>query len=84
MPKMLVPALVLVGSGVALMEILFHARHASLGEEEMNLFGITFNSQDWLPTIVVVMIGAGAFYLVRLLAPQVKEAWDMANHAEGQ
>lgn len=82
--KMLLPALVLVGSGVALMEILFHARHAALGEEEMHLFGITFNSQNWLPTVVVVAIGLAAFYLVRLLAPQVKEAWDAANHEESR
>ncbi|MEP0941745.1 MAG: branched-chain amino acid ABC transporter permease [Rhizobiaceae bacterium] len=82
--KMFLPALLFIGSCTALLEILFHARHASLGEEEMQLFGIVFNSQNWLPTIVVVMIGLGAFLLVHRLAPEVKEAWDVANHEEGR
>ena len=82
--KMALPALVFVGSGVALLEILFHARHASLGEEQISLFGVTFNSHDWLPMIVVIGVGLLAFVFVRKLAPEVKEAWDAANYEEGR
>jgi branched-chain amino acid transport system permease protein len=82
--KMALPALLLIAAGVSLLEILFHARHASLGDEEMTLFGISFNSHNWLPMIVVIVIGLAAFALVRKLAPEVKEAWDVANHEEGR
>ena len=76
---MALPALVFVMSAVALMEILFHARHASIGDEEMSLFGITFNSHSPAPLIVTCGLLVASFLVVRKLAPALREAWDEAN-----
>ncbi len=80
--KLLVPGLALVLSGAALMEILFHSRNAGLGEEEMSLFGISFNSHAWLPLIVVLAVLGVSLFIVMRLAPSLREAWDVANHEE--
>lgn len=80
--KLLVPGLAFVLSAAALMEILFHTRNAGLGEEEMSLFGISFNAHNWLPLIVVLAVLGVSLFIVTRLAPSLREAWDVANHEE--
>lgn len=79
---MLVPALVFLASVVALMETLFHARHASIGDEEMTLLGITFNSQSPMPFIVICGLIVASFVVIRRLAPDLRDVWTEANHEE--
>ncbi|MEP1208958.1 MAG: branched-chain amino acid ABC transporter permease [Rhizobiaceae bacterium] len=79
---MAVPALVFVSSAVAVMEILFHARHASIGDEEMNLFGLTINTHSQVPLLVACVAVVVSFLVIKRLAPGLKEAWDEANHQE--
>ena len=79
---MALPALVFVASVVALMEILFHARHASIGDEEMSLFSVTFNSHSPVPLIVTCSLLIASFLVVRKLAPGLREAWDEANYQQ--
>ncbi|NKB53841.1 MAG: branched-chain amino acid ABC transporter permease [Rhizobiaceae bacterium] len=76
------PALVLLFSAIAIMEILFHARHSSIGSEEMNLFGMTINSHSPVPLIIAVGLLLISFFVVRKLAPGLLDAWQDANHQE--
>lgn len=81
--KMLMPVLAFVLSAAAVLEILFHARHAALGDEEMSLYGLTFNSHGVLPLAISFIVLAGSFFLIKRLAPEFREAWDEANHDGG-
>ncbi|UYV36293.1 branched-chain amino acid ABC transporter permease [Rhodobacteraceae bacterium D3-12] len=78
--KMLIPALATILGLAATLEILFHARHAGVGDEEMSLFGITFNSHDAMPLIAAIAIFVVGAWAVAKLAPGLKEAWDNATH----
>ena len=64
------------------MEILFHARHASIGDEEMNLFGLTVNTHSPVPLLVAVFAVVVSFLVIKRLAPDLREAWSEANHQE--
>ena len=58
--KMLLPALPFVLSSAAVMEILFHVRHAAVGDEEMSLFGFTVNAHGVLPLRTALVLAAAA------------------------
>ncbi|WP_137699581.1 branched-chain amino acid ABC transporter permease [Marimonas lutisalis] len=81
--KMFIPAVVGVLSAAAVLEILFHARHAGLGEEEMNLYGITFDSHAAMPLIIAIVLAVASFFALVKLAPGLKAAWDEATHMGG-
>lgn len=78
--KMLIPALMAVLGIAGMLEILFHARHAGLGEEEMTLFGMTFDSHAWWPLTVAIAVALAGIWLLNKLAPEIKAAWDEATH----
>ena len=80
--RILVPGLVFVFSAAALLELLFHARHASRGSEQMNLFWMTLNSHNPIVLIVPLVLLVGSFYVISRLMPSVMEAWGNANHDE--
>lgn len=67
----------------ALVEMVFHYRHAATGDDEMTLFWTTFDSHAIVPWIVagaITLIGLG---IAKTTAPSLKEAWDEANTAGG-
>jgi len=80
--QIFIPVVVLILSLASFLEVAFHAKHAPIGDEAMSLFGMDFNSHSLLPWIVIIALIAGSQYLVRMLAPSVKEAWDEANFVE--
>jgi len=82
--KMLFPALVFVFSAAATLEILFHARHASIGAEHMNLYGITVNTHSMVPIALTGVLTVASFLVIRRLAPELTQAWEAANHREGK
>jgi branched-chain amino acid transport system permease protein len=77
--KTLVPGFIAVLSVSALVEMTFHFRHASLGDEEMTLFWTTFNSHSVLPWVIAIGAAVGSIWLTRKMAPQMVEAWHAAN-----
>lgn len=81
--KTLVPAIVGVLSLAALIEMVFHARHAAQGDHEMTLFWITFDGHSVLPWIVTIVLCVGGLWLARKTAPEMAEAWHRANTAGG-
>ena len=81
--QMFLPAVLFVFSSAAVLEILFHGRHAAVGEEEMTLFGITLNTHSAWPLLIALAIAVGSFLVMRRLAPSLRAAWDEANYAGG-
>ncbi|MDU8928701.1 branched-chain amino acid ABC transporter permease [Alisedimentitalea sp. MJ-SS2] len=80
--KMFLPAIAFVLSSAAVLEILFHRRHASVGDHEMTLYGITFDSHHLLPLIAALALAAVSFWALVKMAPALKEAWDEATHMD--
>ncbi len=79
--KTLLPAAIGILGVCALVEMTFHFRHASIGDDEMTLFWTTFDSHTLLPWLIagaVALIGIG---IAKRNASELKEAWDAANTA---
>ena len=81
--KMAVPSAVCLWSVAGLGELLFHARHAALGEEEMVYFGINMLSTSVIPWTVFGGLAVISFGICRKFAPSVLEAWDKAITPKG-
>ncbi len=82
--KMLLPAVgFVIGSAVAL-EILFHMRNAAVGEDEMQLFGITFDGSNPLYLGGAVAVAVLSAVLLSRLTPGLKAAWSEATHVDGR
>ena len=77
--KVLIPALVCILATAGFIEILFHARHAALGDDEMHLYWLTFSHTNPLPWIITGALSLGGFWLARRGAPELAEAWHEAN-----
>ncbi|MEM1199372.1 MAG: branched-chain amino acid ABC transporter permease, partial [Pseudomonadota bacterium] len=77
------PALGLALASASVLEIAFHARHAALGDEQMSLFGLSFNSHHPLPLLAALALGALCVWLLRRKLPTFRDAWDEANYAGG-
>ncbi|MCP5083367.1 MAG: branched-chain amino acid ABC transporter permease [Alphaproteobacteria bacterium] len=75
------PALGFALGSACVMEILFHARHAALGDETMTLLGVSFNSHSPAPLLLAVAVAGLSVWALRKLLPAFKDAWDEANHA---
>ncbi|MEL6102531.1 MAG: branched-chain amino acid ABC transporter permease [Pseudomonadota bacterium] len=74
-----IPGGIMMVGAVSLIEMTFHARHASLGDHEMTLFWITFDSHNLLPWFIAAILTIAGFVLVRLSLPDLRDAWDDAN-----
>ncbi|AVO39468.1 branched-chain amino acid ABC transporter permease [Pukyongiella litopenaei] len=81
--KTLLPAAIGILGLASLIEILFHFRHASVGDEEMTLFWITFNSHAVLPWLVAGAVTVAGFWLARRGAPDLAATWHEANSTDG-
>ncbi|MDG1470674.1 MAG: branched-chain amino acid ABC transporter permease [Ascidiaceihabitans sp.] len=77
--KTLIPGLITVLGIAALVEMIFHYRHASVGDDEMTIFWTTFDSHSVVPWVIVTVITAIASYITKTTAPDLKEAWGDAN-----
>ncbi len=81
--KLIIPVIVCVLSFAAVLELLFHAREAALGDEAMSLYGFAVNSHSLLPYIAAVAAGAVSLFIILRLMPSLQEAWDEANAVPG-
>ncbi len=77
--KTLVPGAIGILALAGFIELMFHARHASVGDYEMTLYWTTFNHNDILPWVVLIVLAVGGIWLAKRTAPEMKEAWDNAN-----
>ena len=62
--------------------MIFHLRHASLGDSEMTLFWTTFDSHAVLPWIIASIVAIVGFAIVRATSADLVEAWNDANTNE--
>ncbi|MFA7588269.1 MAG: branched-chain amino acid ABC transporter permease, partial [Novosphingobium sp.] len=81
--KTLVPAFFCIIGTAGALEILYHLRHAALGEDEMTLFWVTFDSHAILPLLICVVASFGGFWLAKRSSPELAEAWHAANTPNG-
>ena len=81
--KIFVLGLAFIVGAIALIELINHVRHH--GEEQfMTLFWVEFDTTSLLPwTLFLIMVGVG-FYISRLVAKEVAEAWGEATFVEGE
>lgn len=75
----LIPALIGILGLSALVEMTFHVRHSSVGDEEMTVFWTTFDSHDILPWAVAIGVTVVAFGIMRMMLPSLRAAWADAN-----
>ncbi len=78
----LVPAIIGIFGLCALIEMIFHLRHAPLGESEMTLFWTTFDSHAVVPWLMALVITVVAFAIMRRNMPTLRAAWHRANSLE--
>ncbi len=81
--RTLIPGAIGILGASALVEMIFHYRHAAKGDEEMTLFWTTFNSHDILPWIVAIAVTVVGIGICRATAPALKDAWNDANTPGG-
>ncbi len=79
--KVAIPAVTSILSLAAVLEILFHKRHGFAGDGAMSLYGITFDSHGYQALGLAIVIAAISLFLVSRITPEIKAAWDEANHA---
>ncbi|APE42531.1 branched-chain amino acid ABC transporter permease [Sulfitobacter alexandrii] len=77
--KTLLPALIGILGLAALVEMVFHVRHAAPGDDEMTLFWTTFDSHAVLPWVIAIGVTLIALGITRATAPGLREAWNEAT-----
>jgi len=81
--KIFLPGLVFLVGIVALIELINHARHH--GEEQfMTLFWVEFDTTSFVPWVLFVLMTVVGFYISRIFAREVAEAWGEATFVEGE
>ncbi len=79
--KTLIPAAIGILALAALLELVYHVRHAIVGNEEMTIYWTTFNSHSPVPWIVAVVVAIIAFWVMRRNMAEMVAAWNSANTA---
>lgn len=77
--KTLLPGTIGLLALAGLIEIVFHAKHATEGDHEMSIFWTSFSTHDILPWVVLGALSIGGLWLARRNVPELKEAWGNAN-----
>jgi branched-chain amino acid transport system permease protein len=71
--KTLLPAAIGILGLCALVEMTFHFRHATKGDNEMTLFWTTFDSHTVLPWLIALAVTAVGLAIAKRTAPALKE-----------
>lgn len=79
--KTLIPAALGILGFCALVEMIFHYRHAATGDNEMTIFWTTFDSHTILPWVIAGLVTVVGIGIAKRTAPDLKAAWDAANTA---
>ena len=81
--KIFLPGLAFVIGIVALIELINHVRHH--GEEQfMTLFWVEFDTTSFVPWVLFALMAVVGFYISRIFAKEVAEAWGEATFVEGE
>lgn len=77
--RTLVPAVIGTFGVAAIFEMSVHRRYAAVGDHDMTLFWIPFNSDTPLPWGIAVIAAVGGFWLAKRTAPDLAVAWHKAH-----
>lgn len=77
--KTLLPGAIGVLALSGLIEVIFHAKHATADDHVMSIFWTTFSTHDILPWVVLTALSVGGIWLAKRNAPELLEAWGNAN-----
>ncbi len=77
--KTLVPAAIGLLALSGLIEVIFHAKHATADDHVMSIYWTTFSTHDILPWVVLAVLSVGGIWLAKRNAPELLEAWGNAN-----
>ncbi len=69
-----IPAILFMLSCVVLTEL------AHAGEASLHIFGLTLDPSSAMSWIVIALFALASFYATKRSLPQLKSAWDAANH----
>ena len=81
--KIFVPGLAFVIGTIALIEVVNHVRHHGV-EQFMTLFWVEFDTTSFVPWVLFVLLTTFGFFLARVFAKEVAEAWGEATFVEGE
>lgn len=77
--KTLVPGAIGLLALSGLIEVIFHAKHATADDHVISIFWTTFSTHDILPWVVLIVLSVGGIWLAKRNAPELLEAWGNAN-----
>ncbi len=75
----LVPAGISILALAGLCEVMLHSRTAAVGESEMTLYWLSFDSHDAAPWVVLGVLFVVGFWLARRAAPGLVAVWGEAT-----
>ncbi len=81
--KVLIPGTLAVIGAACLVEMVFHMRHASVGDHEMKLFWISFDSHSAMPWVVSIVLLVAGFWLAKRAAPDMADSYHAATKLDG-
>lgn len=81
--KTLIPAAIGILGLAALIEMVFHLRHAALGDTEMTLFWTDLDSHSVVPWGIALLVTVVSFWIMRRNLPELLAAWHDANEPQG-
>ena len=81
--RVLAPGALAIVGAACLIEMVFHMRHASVGDHQMTLFWISFDSHTVLPWAVSLTLLIGGGWLAGRFAPDMAESYHAATSLDG-
>jgi branched-chain amino acid transport system permease protein len=77
-----IPAAAMLAGIAGFLEMIHHVRGSATDETMMSLMGIEFDTHTFTPWIIVALLAFVGGYVMRSQAPQLKQAWEVANAPE--
>ncbi len=74
-----VPVTICLSGVVGFLEMIHHVRAASVGDTEMSLIGIEFDTHTLVPWLIIAVLIAVGGFLTKMQIPQLREAWEAAH-----
>ncbi len=81
--KTILPGMLGVLGVLFLLEIIFHVREASAGDDMMSIFTVEFSSHDPIAWIVCAAIAVVGIWIAKINAPELRHTWHEANTPGG-
>ena len=81
--KTILPAIISILAVMFMMEVMFHVREATAGDDMMSVMGTEFSSHSPIAWILGTAVAVGGFMIARRNAPALRQSWHEANTPGG-